>query len=78
MCLFDDDEELNRVLDGVTDESLETAATNTKSDSTTDSAVKFPTSERQAPMMLAEVTEGECGVLQAGCTGLTPEAITHT
>ena len=68
------DDELGRILGEVTDKSLEIAATTTEFGMMPDSIVRFPTSERQAPAALAEVTEGEYGALQAGwssCQELT-------
>ena len=68
MCayLLGNEDELDVILYGVTDETLDIVTTYTESGSMTDSAVRFLTSERQVPVMLTDVIEGEYGVLQAG------------
>ena len=63
MCayLLDNDDELNQILNRVMDETLDT-----KSGSMTDGAVRFLTSERQVPAMLADVAEGSTGYCRQG------------
>ena len=57
MCAYlpEDDDELNRIVDGVTHNHLETTAK--ESGSTTDSNVRVFTSEMQAPATLEEIVE---------------------
>ena len=54
---------LTEYLAELLDESLEIVTINTESGMATDSAVMVLTSEGQASAMLAEVAEGEYGVL---------------